>query len=115
MNYKKFNVNMKKNTSKVNSSKGKKIIKKSLNKVPDKLNKKGTMNAVICMEEFAEATQQVSKWIRGNSNKTELTEELADAYLGIKCMQSIANISDSELNKAINVKLERQNKRNKDK
>ncbi len=87
-----------------------KVISESL--APLKDNTIGTQNLIIIMEEFMECAHEVSKYLRGKPDMVALTEELADAYLSIKYVQKICNISTEQLNKAINVKLERQNKRN---
>lgn len=88
------------------------VIKESLTSIPNNLNNNGTMNSIIVMEELSELSKEVSKAIRGKGDATSLLEEMADVYLGIKYLQEIYNISDEALNKAINVKLNRQNKRN---
>lgn len=71
----------------------------------------GMKNLIIVMEEFAECSQEVSRYIRGKSDRFNLLEEVADAWLGIKFIQEVCGISDEELNKAINVKLKREKKR----
>ena len=87
-----------------------KVIRESFTPLPE--NDNGTQNLVIIMEEFMEAAHEVSKYLRGKADMTALTEELADAALSIRYVQQICGISDNELNKAINVKLKRQDKRN---
>ena len=72
---------------------------------------KGMKNLIIVMEEFAECSQEVSRYIRGKSDHYNLLEEVADAWLGIKFIQQVCGISDEELNRAINVKLKREKKR----
>ena len=62
-------------------------IRNSINKRPWKLN------CTIAMEEFAELTQQVSKQIRGYGDRIGLIEEMADAYICLKLLESIFNIS----------------------
>lgn len=88
------------------------IIKESYLPVSEKLKEDGVMNLVIVMEEFAEIIQEVSKYIRGKGDRLHLLEELADSYLSIKYIQEVCGISDDELIKAINVKLQRQKERN---
>jgi hypothetical protein len=68
---------------------------------------KGFMNLIIANEEFAECQQQVSKVLRGKMDRIELIEETADAFLSIKYIQRICDITDKQLNQAINVKLDR--------
>ena len=88
------------------------VIRNSLRNIKEEQNQKGTMNIIIVMEELAEFQQELSKTLRGKNNQISLIEEMADTYLGIKYIQEIFDISDETLAKAINVKLNRQNKRN---
>ncbi len=90
------------------------IIEDSLAELPR--NKAGTLNLVIASEELNEASKEICKWLRRGQkgNRLHLIEELADAWLSIQYVMRVANISDAELNKAINTKLERQNRRNKE-
>ncbi len=81
------------------------ILTHALSPAGEKLQ--GAMNLVIAMEEFAECTQQISKVLRGKSDKYELLEETADALIGIRYIQIICDLSDEELIKAVNVKTER--------
>ncbi len=80
-------------------------IRNSINKRPWKLN------CIIAMEEFAELAQQVSKQIRGYGDRTGLIEEMADAYICLKLLESIFNISPEDMQKAIDVKMYRERKR----
>ena len=82
-------------------------IRNSINKRPWKLN------CTIAMEEFAELTQQVSKQIRGYGDRTGLIEEMADAYICLNFLESIFDIKPEELQKAIDVKLQRERRRMK--
>lgn len=85
------------------------VLHKSLSPAGDKLE--GFMNLVIVNEEFAECQQQVSKFMRNKGDHMALLEETADALIGIRYIQQICNISDEELIKAVNVKINRQAKR----
>lgn len=80
-------------------------IKNSISKRPWKLN------CTIAMEEFAELTQQVSKQIRGYGDRIGLIEEMADAYICLKLLESIFDISPEDMQKAIDVKMDRERKR----
>ena len=62
----------------------------------------------IAMEEFAELQQEVSKHIRGYDDKIGLLEEMADAYICLEFLKSIFNITPEELQKAMDVKLQRE-------
>lgn len=78
------------------------IIRKSLQKYPWKLK------CTIAMEEFAELQQQVSKQIRGYGDRLGLLEEMADAYICLDFLQSIFDVKNEDLQKAIDVKLQRE-------
>ena len=80
-------------------------IRNSIHKRPWKLN------CSIAREEFAELAQQVSKQIRGYGDRTGLIEEMADAYICLKLLESIFNISPEDMQKAIDVKMYRERKR----
>lgn len=78
------------------------IIRKSLQKYPWKLK------CTIAMEEFAELQQQVSKQIRGYGDRLGLLEEMADTYICLDFLQSIFDVKNEDLQKAIDVKLQRE-------
>lgn len=75
------------------------IIRNSIKKYPWKLK------CTVAMEGFAELQQQVSKQIRGYSDKLGLLEEIADAYICLSFLESIFNVKPEDLQKAIDVKL----------
>ena len=81
------------------------IIRRSVESQPWKLK------CTIAMEEFAELTQAISKQIRGYDNRIGLLEEMADAYICLKLLESIFNISPEDMQKAIDVKMYRERKR----
>lgn len=64
------------------------------------------------MEEFAELQQQISKQIRGY-DRIGLLEEMADAYVYLELLKSIFNISEEDMQKAVDVKLERERRKQK--
>ncbi len=80
----------------------KRIIRNSIKKYPWKLK------CTIAMEEFAELQQQVSKQIRGYGDKLGLLEEMADAYICLSFLESIFDVKPEDLQKAIDVKLQRE-------
>lgn len=65
------------------------------------------------MEEFAELQQQISKQIRGYDDRIGLLEEMADAYIGLEFLKSIFNISEEDMQKAVDAKLERERRKQK--
>lgn len=81
------------------------IIRKSLDSQPWKTK------CTVAMEEFAELQQQVSKHIRGYGDRMGLLEEMADAYICLRFLESIFDVKPDELQKAIDVKLLREKKR----
>ena len=78
------------------------IIRNSIKKYPWKLK------CTVAMEEFAELQQQVSKQIRGYGDKLGLLEEIADAYICLSFLESILDVKPEDLQKAIDVKLQRE-------
>ena len=78
------------------------IIRNSIKKYPWKLK------CTVAMEEFAELQQQVSKQIRGYGDKLGLLEEIADAYICLSFLESIFDVKPEALQKAIDVKLQRE-------
>ncbi|MDO4292084.1 MAG: hypothetical protein Q4C65_02525 [Eubacteriales bacterium] len=62
----------------------------------------------VAMEEFAELQQQISKQIRGYGDRIGLLEEMADAYICLNFLESIFDIKSEDLQKAVDVKLERE-------
>lgn len=62
----------------------------------------------VAMEELAELQQQISKQIRGYGDRIGLLEEIADAYICLNFLESIFDIKPEDLQKAIDVKLERE-------
>lgn len=81
------------------------IIRRSLQKHPWKLK------CTIAIEEFAELQQQISKQIRGCGDRIGLLEEMADAYICLNFLESIFDIKPEDLQKAIDVKLERERRK----
>lgn len=81
------------------------IIRKSVETQPWKLK------CTIAMEEFAELTQQISKQIRGYDNRIGLLEEMADAYICLEFLKSIFDITPEELQKAMDIKLQRERRK----
>ena len=86
------------------------VLKESIeSNLPDG-NPRGHRNLIIVMEELAELGQEVSKCLRGKMDKYGLLEELADVQLGIYYVREICGINDSDLHKAMNVKMNRLDK-----
>lgn len=81
------------------------IMNRSVTRVPWKLK------CTVVMEELAELQQQISKQIRGCDDTIGLLEEMADVYICLYFLGSIFGISREDLEKAIDVKLEREKSR----
>lgn len=67
----------------------------------------GTTNIIISMEECAELQQALSKFLRGKGDIINLTEECADVLLSIYYIKQLYGVTDDDINKAINVKIDR--------
>ncbi len=74
---------------------------------PNDIQGNGSRNLIIVMEELAELTQQLSKFLRGKRDNIGLIEETADVYMSLEYVKYICGISEVDINKAINVKLDR--------
>lgn len=68
---------------------------------------RGETNLIIAMEEFGELIQEVSKKLRGEESNIGVLEEAADALLCIQYIQLICGITNEDLRKAMNVKIDR--------
>lgn len=84
-----------------------KVIRDSIDANSVDRTPRGHRNLIIVMEELAELSQQVSKELRGNCNKFDLLQELADVQLCIYYIQEICNIDDKQLQDAMVVKSNR--------
>lgn len=62
---------------------------------------------ILVTEECAELIKEVTKYLRGEDNKNNIIEEAADVLIMIKYLQLILDISDDDLNKMIEFKINR--------
>ena len=83
------------------------IIAKSIDSNIGDGNPRGHRNLIIVMEELSELSKEVSKVLRDKGDRVGIVEEVADVICSIEYIKNILNISNSEINKAINVKLDR--------
>lgn len=104
MNRSKFIQGLKSNIQ-LSEKERRRILRGTVKKYPWKLN------CTIAMEEFAELQQQISKQIRGYGDKLGLLEEMADAYICLSLLESIFDIKPEELQKAMDVKFQRERER----
>lgn len=68
-------------------------------------------NKAIIIEELSELQKVITKDIRNKFNKEDLLEEMADVVIVLHMAKEIYNISENELEKVINEKMERNLKR----
>lgn len=59
------------------------------------------------MEELSELQKEISKTLRGKGDRVSVIEEYADVMVALLYIKDIFNISDIEINKAMNVKVRR--------
>lgn len=72
------------------------------------LNSKSDIeNKAIMIEELSELQKEVTKDIRKKFNRDNFLEEMADVVIVLHMAKEIYNISESELDKVINKKMER--------
>ena len=83
------------------------VIKKSIQSTIGLLGGNGNYNLVIAMEELNELGQQISKVLREKSDKSHLIEEVADVTIALQYVKQICDISETELNNAIQYKIKR--------
>ena len=65
------------------------------------------ISLTIAMEECAELIQAISKLRRGKGNYENLAEECADVLICIDYLKQITHITDEEIQKWIDFKLDR--------
>lgn len=70
-------------------------------------SKSNTENKAIIIEELSELQKEITKDIRKKFNRDNFLEEIADVVIVLHIAKEIYNISESELDKAINEKMER--------
>ena len=83
------------------------VINKSIQSTNGLLGGNGNYNLVIAMDELNELGQQISKVLREKSDKSHLIEEVADVTIALQYVKQICDISETELNNAIQYKIKR--------
>ncbi len=69
----------------------------------------GHYNCTSAMEEMAEFTTAVSQRMRGRTQDNyDILQEIGDVYVSVMCIAEVFGISVEDINRAINVKLERE-------
>ena len=64
--------------------------------------------STVCMEECAELIQAISKYKRGNQNKENLKEEIADVLICIEMLKQMYGIPSSDIDRWIGKKQKRE-------
>lgn len=83
------------------------IIKRSIDALNQEGLEHGHYNLIIVMEELSELIKEVSKMLRKNGDRFNLIEEMADVVIANRYLQSLFGISNLEISKAVNVKVDR--------
>lgn len=63
--------------------------------------------SIVCMEECSELQKEISKYLRGQGNKTALLLEMADVLICIEMLKKMYNVPDEVLDDAIALKQRR--------
>lgn len=64
------------------------------------------LSLIIMMEEFSEATKEISKILRGEGDDVALLEEMADVQICVYKFQRLFGITDDTFNKALTIKIQ---------
>lgn len=75
------------------------------------VEKYGDKQIVVAIEELSELQKELCKSLRDKTNKDNIIEEMADCIIMINQMQLFFKISEIELNKMIEQKLNRTKER----
>lgn len=65
------------------------------------------LQTVVAIEEMSELQKELTKFLRGNGKKKNLTEEVADALIMITQIQIIYGIGDEDVREVMDYKLNR--------
>ena len=65
------------------------------------------MQLTVAVEEFSELIKEICKSKRGNDNRANIIEEMADCYIMLEQLSMIFGITPCEVNVAVGEKLER--------
>ena len=71
----------------------------------------GRRNLDIIREELSELDIEISKAVRGKINRVGLLEEMADTVISLEYLKQIFHFNQEELDKAVSIKLMRENDR----
>lgn len=65
----------------------------------------------VAVEELSELIKELSKYMRGNRNRSQIMEEMADVYIVLAEQRVIHDISLGEVLAVMEIKLERMKER----
>jgi hypothetical protein len=69
------------------------------------------MQLNVAIEEFSELIKEICKHKRGNDNRENIIEEMADCYIMLEQLEIIFGVKSSEIRFALDAKLNRLEKR----
>ena len=69
------------------------------------------MQLNVAIEEFSELIKEICKCKRGNDNRENIIEEMADCYIMLEQLEIIFGVKSSEIGLALDAKLNRLEKR----
>lgn len=75
------------------------------------INKYGKQQLVVAIEELSELQKEICKSLRDKTSLSNLCEEIADVYIMLAQLKIYYDITDTEINKVINQKIERTKER----
>lgn len=89
------------------ATKEKEIIKKSIDSSPVINGIRGGYNLIIASQELSELNCEITDALRGKLDKIGLLEEMADAYIVLEYLKEIFNITEMDIYKARQIKINR--------
>lgn len=75
------------------------------------INKYGKQQLVVAIEELSELQKEICKSLRDKTSLSNLCEEIADVYIMLAQLKIYYDITDTEINKVIDQKIERTKER----
>lgn len=75
------------------------------------IDKYGNKQVIVAIEELSELQKELCKYLRGNGNIENITEELADVWIMINQMQMLFNIDSYDLEAKMDEKILRTKER----
>lgn len=91
----------------INNSQRERVIHDSINSNLGDGNPRGHRNLIITIEELSELQKEVSKELRSKGDRIAILEEMADVNVCMMYLKELLNISDDDIERAVQVKIER--------